>query len=65
MATTECHFGSGLNSSSGGELKLYLGCRGSTAEVETKVKIVFDICLFFSNLFSLCPLPFSFGVNRS
>ena len=30
MATAECHFGSGLNSSSGGELKLYLGCTGST-----------------------------------
>ena len=30
MATVECHFGSGLNSSLGGELKLYLGCTGST-----------------------------------
>ena len=30
MGTTECHFGGGLNSSSGGELKLYLGCTGST-----------------------------------
>ena len=32
-ATAECHFGGGLNSSSGGELKLYLGCTGSTRKV--------------------------------
>ena len=30
MATAECHFGGGLNSSSGGEHKLNLGCTGST-----------------------------------
>ena len=30
MATAEMAFSSGLNSSSGGELKLYLSCTGST-----------------------------------
>ena len=30
MATTECHFGDGLNSSSGGELKLYLKWKRNT-----------------------------------
>ena len=30
MTTTNRHSGSGLNSSSGGELKRYLGCTGST-----------------------------------
>ena len=30
MATAETAFGGGLNSSSGGELKLYLCCTGST-----------------------------------
>ena len=30
MATAEMAFGGGLNSSSGGELKLYLRCTGST-----------------------------------
>ena len=32
MATAECHFSGGLNSSSGGKLKLYLGCTGSTPQ---------------------------------
>ena len=31
MATAETAFGGGLNSSSGGELKLYLRCTGSTS----------------------------------
>ena len=31
VATADHHFGGGLNSSSGGELKLYLGCTGSPA----------------------------------
>ena len=30
MATAKTAFGGGLNSSSGGELKLYLSCTGST-----------------------------------
>ena len=33
-ATTECRFGGGLNSSSGGELRLYLGCTGSTLNLQ-------------------------------
>ena len=33
MATAECHFGSGLNSSSGGELKLYLKWKRNTTRL--------------------------------
>ena len=36
MATAEMAFGGGLNSSSGGELKLYLRCTGSTLEIPIK-----------------------------
>ena len=34
MATAGTAFGSGLNSSSGGELKLYLRCTGSTLDTD-------------------------------
>ena len=37
MATAECHFGGGLNSSSGGELKLYLKWKRNTL----------DSCLYY------------------
>ena len=41
MATAECCFGGGLNSSSGGELKLYLGCTGSTKWLTPLVRLCF------------------------
>ena len=47
MATAECRFSSGLNSSSGGELKLYLGCTGST----NKTKLVLPILALESSLY--------------
>ena len=47
MATAETSFGGGLNSSLGGELKLYLSCTGSTQHVlifakKTKLKAAAD-----------------------
>ena len=37
MATAECCSRGGLNSSSGGELKLYLGCTGSTSRTQRTI----------------------------
>ena len=34
MAIAECRLSGGLNSSSGGELKLYFGCTGSTSMLQ-------------------------------
>ena len=40
MATTECRFGGGLNSSSGGELKLYLKWKRNTFSVINDLRLV-------------------------
>ena len=43
MATTKTAFGGGLNSSSGGELKLYLCCTGSMGAIISEAWAIISV----------------------
>ena len=61
MATAECHSGGGLNSSSGGELKLYLGCIGSNELVQSRFNSLLEICLMHINyIFTIVTIVYLF-----